>query len=161
MRTLLQDMNHACHLMEFSRVINNLFTFAGIGVNGSFKYFATGMGIGPPAVAITGQTYHLIHDTEYTNHSLHWFLYDESERSRKAEHFGAHAFIVQAIVDDLRAVNPYVHRLDHFQRIPRRHSRLLELQDFSSNSDFAAVMHASNSTFINPYSIVVHCHGDQ
>ena len=57
--------------MEFSRVINNLFMFAGIGVNGSFKHFATGMGIGPPAVAITGQTYHLIHDTEYTDHSLH------------------------------------------------------------------------------------------
>ena len=81
MHTLLQDVNHAHHLMEFSRVINNLFTFAGIGVNGSFEHFATGVGIGPPAVAITGRTYHLIRDTEYTNHSLHWFLYNESEHS--------------------------------------------------------------------------------
>ncbi|KAF8124114.1 hypothetical protein EV363DRAFT_1124636, partial [Boletus edulis] len=79
MRALLHDESHVRHLMDHGRVINNLFSFAGIGVNGTFEHFATGAAAGPPAVAITGRTYHLIRDTEYTDHSIHWFLYDESE----------------------------------------------------------------------------------
>ncbi|KAF8439448.1 hypothetical protein L210DRAFT_858148, partial [Boletus edulis BED1] len=80
MQALLRDEHHTRYLMEHSRAINNLFSFAGIGVNGSFEHFATGPGVGPPAVAITGQMYHLIRDTEYTDHSICWFLYDESEQ---------------------------------------------------------------------------------
>lgn len=64
MRALLQDANHASHLLQYGRLINNLFSFAGIGVSGGFEHFAPGSG--PPAVAITGRTYHLIRDTEYT-----------------------------------------------------------------------------------------------
>jgi len=92
---------------------------------------------------------------EYMEHSIHWFLYDENQHSHKAEEFHAHSFIVQGIADDLHDVNPYVGQLQHFHSVPHRRSQLLELQDFASNHDFAAVMHASNSTTINPHSIVV------
>jgi len=39
----------------------------------------------------------MVRNTEYTNHSIHWFLYDESQREFKAQQFGVHATIVQAI----------------------------------------------------------------
>ncbi|KAG9307876.1 hypothetical protein JVU11DRAFT_9221 [Chiua virens] len=119
MRMLLRDPSHSRHLMEQSRTINNLFSFAGIGVTGGFEQFATGAGAGPPAVAITGRTYHLIRDTEYTDHSIHWFLYDEALRTQRAQQFHTHSYVVQAIVDDLREVNPYVGHLQHFHSIPR------------------------------------------
>jgi hypothetical protein len=147
-------------LVEFSRVINNLFSFAGIGVSGSFQHFATGIGVGPPAVAITGRTYHLIHNTEYTEHSIHWFLYDERQREFCAQQFGVHAIVVQAISDDIDGVNPYVHHLQRFHQSSRCTQCILELKDFSSNGDFAAVMHASNSTSINPRSILIQRRGN-
>ncbi|KAI5986402.1 hypothetical protein EDD15DRAFT_2126021, partial [Pisolithus albus] len=58
LQSLLGNPHHACHLMEYSRVINNLFTFAGIGVTGTFQQFSTRGHDGPPSVAITGRTYH-------------------------------------------------------------------------------------------------------
>ena len=64
---------------------------------------------------------------------------------------------MQAITDDFHDINSYVGHLQHFHSIPHYHSHLLELQDFSFNTDFAAVMHASNSTTINPCFIIV-CH---
>lgn len=161
MQLLLDNAAQRRHLSEFSRVVNNLFSFAGIGVTGKFEHFSTGAYSGPPAVAITGRTYHLIRNTEYTDHSIHWFLYDEREREFKAQQFGVHATVIQAITDDLKAINPYVSYLHHFHQVSRRHRRTLELKDFTTNGDFAAVMHASNSTTINPRSILIRRHGHQ
>ncbi|KAF9232082.1 hypothetical protein BU15DRAFT_23396, partial [Melanogaster broomeanus] len=58
MRLLLNSPQQARHLAEFSRVINNLFSFTGIGVTGGFQHFATSSTGGPPAVVIIGRTYH-------------------------------------------------------------------------------------------------------
>ncbi|KIK32885.1 hypothetical protein CY34DRAFT_45861, partial [Suillus luteus UH-Slu-Lm8-n1] len=58
MRALLNDATRLRHIMEFCRVVNNFFSFAGIGVSGGFQHFNCGAGAGPPAVAITGRTYH-------------------------------------------------------------------------------------------------------
>jgi len=159
MQQVLSHATQRRHLSDFSRVVNNMFSFAGIGVSGEFKHFSTGVGSGPPAVAITGRTYHMVRNTEYTDHSIHWFLYDESQREFKAQQFGVHATIVQAISDDLKAVNPYVGHLQHFHDTSRRRRRTLELKDFNAVGDFAAVMHASNSTVINPRSIIIQRHG--
>ena len=52
MQQVLQNPRQRKHVMEFARTINNLFSFAGIGVSGGFQQFAAGTG--PPAVAITG-----------------------------------------------------------------------------------------------------------
>jgi len=153
MQALLQIPSQRRHLIEYSRVINNLFSFAGIGVTGGgFQHFPAG---GPPAVAITGRTYHLIRNTEYTDHSIHWFLYDEQMLEKKAIQFGAHGSVVQAIKNDIRDVNPYVAQLQYFNSPNVHRPRILELKDYSSPADFAAVMHASNSTAINPQSILI------
>lgn len=66
-------------------------------------------------VVITGRTYHLTRDTEYTEHSIHWFLCDEASLQRKAIGFGVHGPFVQAIKDDIRECNPYVGHLQHFR----------------------------------------------
>jgi len=158
MRALFDDVPLRRHLSEYCRTINNLFTFAGIGVTEGFQHFSPASG--PPAVAITGRTYHLIRNTEYAEHSIHWFLYDESMRNQKALQFGVHATIIQAVKDDLHDVNPYVGHLDHFHTSPRQHRRILEIKDYgSAAADFAAVMHAANSTNINPRSILIRRHG--
>lgn len=123
-----------------------------------FQHFYSGAGSGLPAVAITGRTYHLIRDTEYEDHLIHWFLYDECMHQQKALEFGMHASIAQAITDDLNDINPYIRHLRQFR--PRScKKRQLELKDYSANSDFTAVMHASNSTDINPRSVVIHHRG--
>lgn len=77
MHAMLNDLTHLRHIIEFCRVINNFFSFTGIGVSRGFQHFHSGAGAGPPAVVITGQTYHLVRNTEYKDHSIHWFLYDE------------------------------------------------------------------------------------
>jgi len=139
--------------MEFARTINNLFSFTGIGVSGGFQQFAAGTG--PPAVVITGRTYHLIRDTDYTEHSIHWFLYDEAALQNKAIEFGVHGSVIQAIKDDIRECNPYVGHLQHFQTSNIWRRGILEIEDYSSAADFTAIMHASNSTIINPRSILI------
>ncbi|KAG1850678.1 hypothetical protein F4604DRAFT_1934357 [Suillus subluteus] len=134
MCTLFDEPIQLRHLIDFCRIINNFFSFAGIGVSGGFQHFNSGNGAGPPAIAITGRTYHLMCDTEYQDHSIHWFLYDKRMRQQKAQEFSVHATVIQAITDDIKA---------------------LELKDFSSNGDFAAIMHATNSTDIDPRSVVI------
>ncbi|KAG1904001.1 uncharacterized protein F5891DRAFT_925630, partial [Suillus fuscotomentosus] len=58
MRMLLNENIRLKHIIEFCHVVNNFFSFAGIGVSGGFQHFNSGPTIGPPAVAITGRTYH-------------------------------------------------------------------------------------------------------
>jgi len=65
MQLLLGNAAQRCHLSEFSRVVNNLFSFAGIGVTGKFEHFSTGAGSGPPAIAITGRTYSTKNDLSF------------------------------------------------------------------------------------------------
>ncbi|KAN0082863.1 hypothetical protein V8E55_008658, partial [Tylopilus felleus] len=160
MKSLLNHTSHGNHLRHHYRSINNLFTFAGIGVSGGFEHFSTAAGTGPPSVAITGRTYHLLRNTEYTDHSIHWFFYDEGLRTERADQFGIHATIVDEIKCDLQDINPYVNSLQHFRSSPSSSLHVVELKDFSSNHDFTAVMHAANTTIINPRSILIRRHGD-
>jgi hypothetical protein len=54
-----------------------------------------------------------------------------------------------------------VEHLQHFHSTSRRCHCILELKDFfSTNGDFADVMHASNSTDINPHSVIIRRHGN-
>ncbi|KIK91785.1 hypothetical protein PAXRUDRAFT_26922 [Paxillus rubicundulus Ve08.2h10] len=91
-----------------------------VGVTGGFKHFETGSTQGPPIIAITGRTYHLLRDTEYMDHSIHWFLYDEHMQETKVQQFGAHAVIIQAINDNLKVINPYANHLRNFQLTSRQ-----------------------------------------
>ncbi|OBZ79596.1 ATP-dependent DNA helicase PIF1 [Grifola frondosa] len=75
-----------------------------IGVSGGFTEFPVSSH-GPPAISITGRTYHLLRDAALPNHSIHWFLYDERARENCAHQFNISSTIIQAITDDLRMVN--------------------------------------------------------
>lgn len=111
MCTLFDEPIQLWHLIDLCHIINNFFSFTGIGVSGGFQHFNLGNGAGPPAIAITGHTYR---DTEYQDHSIHWFLYNERMHQQKAQEFSVHATVIQAITDDINAVNPYVHHLHSF-----------------------------------------------
>ena len=129
---LISNHNAARRISACSRRLNNLFSFTAIGATNGFAHFRSG----PASVAITGRTYHRILDVATPNHSLHWFLYDERERER-------------------HDINPYVHSLQQFHSVSDDATTALELPDTSSNGDFAAVMHAANSTNIKPRSILI------
>jgi hypothetical protein len=56
------------------------------------------------------------------------------------------------VAADLDMCNPYVPQLRRFNSVP---SGALELSDISCNGDFAAIMHGSNTTTIEPRNIVM------
>ena len=91
-QAILDHSTFAKHLRENAQTINNHFTFAGIGVNGSFNHFHDSSG--PPTFTITGCTYHLLQDVAQPGHSMHWFLYDKQACVRNAQQFGINSTII-------------------------------------------------------------------
>jgi hypothetical protein len=59
-----------------SRRVNNLFAFSAIGATGRFVQFQ-----GLSNVVLEGRVYHRLLDVAEEGHSMHWFLYDETERA--------------------------------------------------------------------------------
>jgi hypothetical protein len=149
---LLQSARQASAL---SRRANNLFSFTAIGASVGFQKFRTGLA----NVAVTGRTYHRIFDIATPNHSIHWFLYDENDREAAGETWNVPLNFIQDITSDLNNVNPYVDHLHHFastwQHTPEATSAL-ELSDVSTGGDFAAIIHANNTTNVKPRSILIH-----
>ena len=141
-------------LSAHSRCLNNLFCFTAIGASRGFHHFDTG----PASVAITGRTYHRMFDIADSSHSLHWFLYDSQEREQQGEKFKVPSDWIRALNDDLQDVNPYVRDLRQLHSLPESEPCALELTDVGQNGDFAAILHASNSTSITPRAIVVWRH---
>ena len=94
-------------------------------------------------------------DVQTPNHSLHWFLYDESERVRRGEQWDVPVQWVRAMKETPDDINPYVRNLHQFTDISRYTSTALKLRDHTSANDFAAIMHAANSTNIEPCSVVI------
>lgn len=139
------------NLSSSSRRLNNLFSFTAIGATQGFNHFSTGSA----SVAITGRTYHRMLDVTDPNHSFHWFLYDETEREAHGREWEVEIPWTRAVKRDLDEVNPYVHQLRLFERTREDSTTALEIFDTSSNGDFAAVMHAANSTNIRPRSILI------
>ena len=139
-------------LSSLSRRLNNLFCFTAIGVSGGFEHFDSGQ----PTVAITGRVYHRIFDVSRPSHSIHWFLYDEHDRERKGQEWNVHPAWTQGVRADLTMVNPYVSHLRQFaDAYHEEDSAVLELLDPPPSADFAAIMHANNSTLIRPRSILI------
>ena len=84
-----------------------------IGTTKGFTQFA----LGPASVSITGCTYHRMLDAQTPNHSLHWFLYDESERVRRGEQWDVPVQWVRAMKETLDDINPYIWNLHQFTDI--------------------------------------------
>lgn len=67
---------HQGRLSAMSRRLNNLFAFSAIGTTGQFVRFQ-----GQANVVLEGRIYHRLLDVADPGHSMHWFLYDETERA--------------------------------------------------------------------------------
>ena len=146
------------HVSARSWALNNLFAFTAIGATQHFQHFDAG----PSSVAITGRTYHRIFDISDSTHSLHWFLYDGSEQQAQGKTFNVPYQWTSALDSALQEINPYVHQLRRFSTLPTEASSALELSDVSANGDFAAVLHAANSTAVDPRAIVIwHNHNSE
>lgn len=95
-------------LSSMSRRLNNRFAFSAIGTTGQFVRFQ-----GQANVVLEGRIYHRLLDVADTGHSMHWFLYDESERGLRARDHDVPSDILHGIRDFLSLVNPYVRTLRH------------------------------------------------
>ncbi|THH18147.1 hypothetical protein EW146_g2793 [Bondarzewia mesenterica] len=151
---LLRQPALARNFVDQCRSINNFFSFAGIAVTGGFTQFPPRSG--PPAVTIMGHTYHIVRDAEMPSHSIHWFLYDENAHTAAAGNFGIHATIMQAVHDVLTRFNPYVHSLRATHPSPASPAvRDIELREHTVTGEFAAVLHAANTTTLSPRLIII------
>jgi hypothetical protein len=142
------------NISPYSRRLNSLFSFTALGASKGFQSFQTGVW----NVAITGRTYHRLFDISNTEHCLNWYLYDEDERQNAALDRKIPLPWIAVIQHDLDDVNPYMHHLRHFSSTWTDNTHAisaLELSDASTTGDFAAVMHADNTTDISPRSVVI------
>ena len=82
--------------------------FSAIGTTGRFVPFD-----GLANVVLEGRVYHRLLDLADGGHSMHWFLYDETERRRQASALDVPAHMVAVVRSYLDRVSPYVHSLRH------------------------------------------------
>lgn len=91
-----------------SRRLNNLFAFSAIGATEGFVHFGDFAN-----VVLTGRAYHRLLDLSEGEHSMRWFLYDETARDRQGIEHGVPPDTIQEVRDLLGSVNPYVSTIRH------------------------------------------------
>lgn len=151
MTNVVESSPQKRNMSSHSRRLNNLFTFTAIGATQHFHHFATGTA----SVAVTGRTYHRIFDITDDSHSLHWYLYDSIERVQQGQTYSVPSDWINAVEDTLTAVNPYVDHLRRFPTASGTTTNALELCDVAANGEFAAILHAGNTTEVRPRSVVI------
>jgi hypothetical protein len=137
------------NISPYSRHLNSLFSFTAIGASKGFQKFHTGIW----NVAITGRTYHHIFNITSTEHSIHWYLYDEQQWLLEAANRKVPDSWIASISADLEQVNLYVHHLNQFSTTWDNNPEVvtaLELADITPSGDFAAIMHTNVSVNIHP-----------
>jgi len=107
LQVVVHDSFFGRSIYQYSQVINSAFSFAGISTSSQFIDFPSTTA--PPAVAITGRTYHYLQDAETSAHSIHWLLYDQHARSDTIAAYGIQLAITQTISGMLQRLNPCVH----------------------------------------------------
>ncbi|KAJ6038801.1 hypothetical protein N7460_007518 [Penicillium canescens] len=141
-----------------SRRLHNLFVFSAIGTTGQFVRFQ-----GQANVVLEGRIYHRLLDVADTGHSMHWFLYDESERGLRARHHDIPNDILHGIHDFLSLVNPYVRTLRHaVSQVPDQTVALaVELSIPPAGGELAAVITTENLRRVAPRQVVFYRKGGQ
>ncbi|KIJ40641.1 hypothetical protein M422DRAFT_109402, partial [Sphaerobolus stellatus SS14] len=86
---------------------------------------------------------------------IHWFLYDGRERENRGQQYNLPNYWIRNVRADLMDVNPYVRHLRLFHQVNEGIPTAIELTEASSNGDFAAVIHAGNTTNVQPRSILI------
>ncbi|KAF3405665.1 ATP-dependent DNA helicase PIF1 [Penicillium rolfsii] len=145
-------------LSSMSRRLNNLFAFSAIGTTGQFVRFQ-----GQANVVLEGRVYHRLLDVADTGHSMHWFLFDESERDLRASDHNVPHDILYGIRDFLSLVNPYVRTLQHAVSQVRDQSVALavELSIPPAGGELAAVITTENLRHVAPRQVVFYRRGGQ
>ncbi|KAJ6041223.1 uncharacterized protein N7446_010881 [Penicillium canescens] len=141
-----------------SRRLNNLFAFSAIGTTGQFVRFQ-----GQANVVLEGRIYHRLLDVADTGHSMHWFLYDESERGLRARDHDIPNDILHGIREFLGLVNPYVRTLRHaVSQVPDQTVALaVELSIPPAGGELAAVITTENLRRVAPRQVVFYRKGGQ
>ncbi|KIJ30533.1 hypothetical protein M422DRAFT_267975 [Sphaerobolus stellatus SS14] len=92
---------------------------------------------------------------------LRWFLYDENKHKSRGRQHNVPTYWIQQVQADLQEVDPYVQLLRQFCDIEEYGTAALELTERSCNGDFAALLHASNTTNFHPRSILIWHNGNE
>jgi hypothetical protein len=79
-------------ISSISRRLNNLFAFSAIGTTQGFVNFH-----GLANVVFTGRVYHRLINLSEGDHSMRWFLYDETARDRHATDQDVPSDLVQQV----------------------------------------------------------------
>jgi hypothetical protein len=134
-----------------SRRLNGLFAFSAIGATEGFVQFR-----GFANVVVTGRVYHRLIDLLEGEHSMHWFLYDETSRSRKATDLRIPREAVDFVRHLLNTVNPYIHTVRHALNEVNSESIpvALELEHVPAEGELAAVINTQNLRTIDSRKIV-------
>jgi len=84
--------------------------------------------------------------TDRPNHPAHWFLYDANARRDQASAVHVPPSFLQAVADDLNAVNPLLSWYDGFaQFTPDAPFAYIELADPGPGEEIAAVYHVGDA----------------
>ncbi|KAJ5966636.1 hypothetical protein N7481_013350 [Penicillium waksmanii] len=134
-------------LSSMSRRLNDLFAFSAIGTTGQFVCFK-----GQANVVLEGRIYHRLLDVADTGHSIHRFLYNESERGLRARDHNVPSNILHGIRDFLSLVNPYVRTLRHtINQVPDQTVAIaVALSILPAGGELAAVINTENLRQVAP-----------
>jgi len=134
-----------------SRRLNNLFAFSAIGATEGFVHFQ-----GLANVVLTGRVYHRILDLSEGEHSMRWFLYDETTRERRGSEHGVPLDAVQQVRILLESVNPYLSTIRHALEQVEDESIpvAVELQHRPADGELAAIVNTQNLSRVHPRKVV-------
>jgi hypothetical protein len=143
-------------ISPISRRLNNLFAFSAIGTTQGFVNFHS-----LANVVLTGRVYHCLIDLSEGEHSMHWFLYDETAQDQHTTQQDIPSDFVQQVRALLESVNPYISEIRHIlSEVEVESSPLaVELQHRPAGGELAAVINNHNLSIVNPRKIVFFQHG--
>jgi hypothetical protein len=138
-------------ISAISRRLNNLFAFSAIGATEGFVHFD-----GLANVVLTGRVYHRLLDLSEGEHSMRWFLYDETVRDHQGLEHGVPLDVIQRVRHLLESVNLYIstirHALDQVEdeTIPVG----VELRHLPAGGELAAIINTQNLSTVHPRKVV-------
>ena len=138
-------------ISTLSRRLNNLFAFSAIGATEGFVHFG-----GLANVVLTGRVYHRLLNLAEGEHSLRWFLYDETARNRSAVEHGVPVDVIERVRVLLESVNPYVSTIRHAldQVADNQIPVSIELRHLPAGGEVAAIVNTQNLMNVHPRKVV-------
>jgi hypothetical protein len=138
-------------ISAISRRLNNLFAFSSIGATKGFIRFD-----GLFNVVLTSRVYHRLLDLSKGEHSMRWFLYDETAREHQGIQFGVPLEAIENVRNLLESVNPYISTVRHaIDQVGDENCPMaVELRHLLAGGELAAIINTQNLTSIHPRKVV-------